>query len=142
MAPATRLDIEVIGQTTKACALGPPSPARRSFTRGQFPPMAGCAYQWAIRCSPASPLRFPNAGDKTHFIADCKLVERPARDAVAVEINFTAVGSRDEPVVFLREKPDDAPVIGHSMQLDLAPIDTRVILDLAAGGIESVADGD
>jgi hypothetical protein len=28
------------------------------------------------------------------------------------------------------------------MQLDLIPKDTRVILNLPAGGIESVADGD
>jgi len=38
--------------------------------------------------------------DKTYLVAHCDLVERPARDAVAVEINFTAVGGRDEPVVF------------------------------------------
>ena len=33
-------------------------------------------------------------------------------------------------------------MIGRRMELDLTPISTRMILDLAWGGIESVADGD
>jgi len=57
-------------------------------------------------------------------MADCEPVERAACDAVAVEINFPALGGRDEPVVFLREEPDYATVIGHGMQFDLTPIDT------------------
>jgi hypothetical protein len=80
--------------------------------------------------------------DETHLIADRELVERSAHDTIAMEIDFAAIGGRNEPVVFLREQPDYATVIGQAMQLDFTPMNTCVILDLAAGGIEGVANGD
>ena len=39
--------------------------------------------------------------DKAHFVADCELFERIARDAIAVEINFVAIGAQDEAVILL-----------------------------------------
>jgi hypothetical protein len=80
--------------------------------------------------------------DEAHLIADRELVERSAHDTIASEIDFTAVGGRNEPVVLLREQPDYATVIGQAVQLDFAPMNTCVILDLPAGGIEGVANGD
>jgi hypothetical protein len=80
--------------------------------------------------------------DEPHLVADRELIECPADDTIAVEIDFTAVGGRNEPVVLLREQPDYATVIGQAMQLDFTPMNTGVILDLAAGGIEGVANGD
>lgn len=82
------------------------------------------------------------ARDKAHLIADLELVESAVCDAVAVEINLAGLGAQNEPVVFLREKPADAPVIGHRVHFDLAPTNARVVFELAPGGIEGVVNGD
>jgi hypothetical protein len=80
--------------------------------------------------------------DETHLIADRELVEAVAHDTIAVEIDFAAVRGCNEPVIFLWEQPDYPTIIGQAMQLDFTPMNTCVILDLAAGGSERVVNGD
>jgi hypothetical protein len=50
--------------------------------------------------------------DEAHLITDRELVECSAHDTIAVEIDFAAVGGRNEPVIFFWEQPDYATVIG------------------------------
>jgi hypothetical protein len=54
--------------------------------------------------------------DETHFVADRELVEHPAYDTIAVEIDFAVVGGCDEPIILLWEQPDYATVIGQAME--------------------------
>jgi hypothetical protein len=50
--------------------------------------------------------------DEMHFVADRELVEYSAHDTIAMEIDFAAVGGRNETVIFLWEQPDYPTVIG------------------------------
>ena len=50
--------------------------------------------------------------DEAHVITDRELVECSARDTIAMEKDFAAVGGRNETVIFLWEQPDYPTVIG------------------------------
>ena len=79
--------------------------------------------------------------NEAHLIADAEFVERLARDAVAVEIDLAAVGAQNKTAILLREKPHDTAVIGHRMHFDLAAPVARLVFELPARRLESVANG-
>jgi len=78
--------------------------------------------------------------NEAHLIADAEFVERLARDAVAVEIDLAAVGAQNKTAILLREKPHDTAVIGHRMHFDLAAPVARIVFELPARRVESVAN--
>jgi hypothetical protein len=80
--------------------------------------------------------------DEAHLVADGELVEAVIRDAVVMKIDLAAIGTQDEPAILLWQEPHDPPMVGHSVQLDVAAFLTNVIFEQPAGRVESVADRD
>jgi len=80
--------------------------------------------------------------DKAHVIADRELVEPAVRDAVAVKIDFVAVGAQNEAAILLGDKPGDPPMVRHRVQLDVPSSLANVVFEESAGGVESVPDRD
>jgi hypothetical protein len=79
--------------------------------------------------------------DEAHLVANLELIKRAANDAVAMKIDFAAVGAHDKAAILLGKEPRDAPVIGHAVQFDLATAVARMILKLTARGVKSVTNG-
>src|SRR4051794_17692614 len=79
--------------------------------------------------------------DEAHLITNLELIKRAANDAVAMKIDFAAVGACDKAAILLGKKACDASVIGHAVYFDLAAAAARMILELAARGVKSVANG-
>lgn len=59
-----------------------------------------------------------------------------------MKIDLAAIGTQDEPAILLWQEPHDPPMVGHSVQLDVAAFLTNVIFEQPAGRVESVADRD
>ena len=78
--------------------------------------------------------------DKTDLIAEREIVELAICDAVAVEIEFIAVGAQDEAAILLGEEPRDPSMVGHRVQLDISPSLANVVFEQPAGCVEGVAD--
>jgi hypothetical protein len=80
--------------------------------------------------------------DKAHLVAHCELSETAIRDAVAVEIEFVAIGGQNEPAILLREQAHDPSVVWDGVQLHIAAHLARMVFEQPLSGIESVADRD
>ena len=78
--------------------------------------------------------------DKAHLVPHRELVEAAIRDAVAVEIEFVAIGGQNEPAILLREQAHNPSVVWHGVQLHIAAHLTRMVFEQPVSGIESVAD--
>ena len=78
--------------------------------------------------------------DKTDLIAEREIVELAICDAVAVELEFIAVGAQDEAAILLGEEPRDPSMVGHRVQLDISPSLANVVFEQPAGCVEGVAD--
>lgn len=91
-------------------------------------------------------LRTPGAfgflNDKANFVADFELIEAAIRDAVAVEIDFAAVGRRDEAVILLGDQTRDAAVVRDRMQFHVAAPLADIVFEEPASCIEQVAHRD
>jgi hypothetical protein len=80
--------------------------------------------------------------DETYLVANRELFERSVRDAVAMEIDLAAVGAQYEAAILRGQEPRDPSVVGHRVQLGVAPPLANVIFEQPASCVESVADRD
>ena len=80
--------------------------------------------------------------DETYLIANRELFERSVHDAVAMEIDLAAVGAQNEAAILRGQEPRDPSVVGHRVQLDVAPPLANVIFEHPASCVESVVDRD
>jgi hypothetical protein len=80
--------------------------------------------------------------DETDLITDGELVEAFIRDAVAMEVDFVAVSTRNKAAIPIGEETRNPSVIGHSVHLDVAASPANVIFEQPARCVERVADRD
>ncbi len=76
------------------------------------------------------------------LIADAQLIKALAHDAVAMHVDLLAIGCGDKTVTFFGKQLDDFAVIHGFVGLGLAAGASKMVLELAAHGIEGVADRD
>ena len=77
---------------------------------------------------------------EVHTLAGDQLVEVIFDDAVAVEIDFMAVGAGDDAVVLLGNNVHDDAVRQRLMRLDLAALLADIVFELAARIVKRVAN--
>jgi hypothetical protein len=80
--------------------------------------------------------------DKTDLVANREPVEAAIRDAVAMEIDFVAVSTRNKAAIPIGQETCDPSVIGHRVQLDVAASLANVIFEQPTRCVERVADSD
>jgi hypothetical protein len=77
---------------------------------------------------------------ETNLAANRELFERAVHDAVAMEIDLAAIRAQNEAAILRGQEPPDPTVVGHGVQLDVAPPLANVILEQPASCVESVAN--
>ena len=75
--------------------------------------------------------------DEAHLVADGELVEAAIRDAVAMEVDFVAVGTCNEAAIPIGQETHDPPVVGHRVQLEIPASLANVIFEQPSGSVES-----
>jgi hypothetical protein len=80
--------------------------------------------------------------NETDLVANGELVEAAIRDAVAMEVDFAAVGTCNEAAIPIGEQTHDPAVIGHRVQFDVAASMASMIFEQLACGVEGIADRD
>ena len=82
-------------------------------------------------------LRAPGAltflDDKAHLVADFELIKAAIGDAVAVEIDFAAVGLGMKPQFCSGSEARNSAVVGHRMQLHVAASLTYMVFEQPTG---------
>ena len=77
-----------------------------------------------------------------HFMADFQTIEYRRQHAILMKINFPPIGRLKKTIILDRKNLDDAGERRRLVDFYLAALAPRMVLQVAPGGVEGIADRD